>query len=94
MASLLAFAQSPYSSTILSDKFVAYYRLGEAPGATVAADSSGNGKNVTYEGSPILGVNGLITDPANTTVSFINGDVVVPDAPDLDFVDAPFTIEA
>ena len=70
---------------------MAYYRLGEAPGATVAADSSGNG---TYEGSPILGVNGLITDPANTTVSFINGDVVVPDAPDLDFVDAPFMIEA
>src|ERR1035438_3131412 len=89
-----ALSQSQYQATVLADHPVAYYRLGEAPGATAAVDSSGNGNNGTYENGAVLGVPGLIVDPANTAVNFASGDVVIPDAPDLDFVNAPFTIEA
>ena len=88
-------AQSQYAANVLSDRPVAYYRLGEGPGSTVAVDSSGNAHNGTYEPSLVLGVPGLIVDPGNTAVNFANGgDVVIPDAADLNFVNAPFTIEA
>ena len=88
------FAQSRYEATVLSDHPVAYYRLGEAPGSTVAVDSSGNANNGTYENGAVLGVPGLIVDPANTAVNFATGDVVIPDAADLNFVNVPFTVEA
>ena len=86
-------AVATYSKTILADKPVAYYRLGEAPGSTAAVDSSPSGLNGTYEGSPQLGVPGLINDP-NTAVDFTNGDVLIDDNPALDFVSVPFSIEA
>jgi len=86
-------AVAQYSKTILVDKPVAYYRLGESTGSTVATDSSPNGLNGVYEGSPNLGVQGLINDP-NTAVDFTNGDVVIDDNPALDFVSVPFSIEA
>lgn len=86
-------AVAQYSTTILKDKPVAYYRLGESTGSTVATDSSPNGFNGAYERSPELGVPGLINDP-NTAVDFTNGDVVINDNPALDFVSVPFSIEA
>ena len=49
----------------------AFYRLGESPGATVAADSSGRGLNGTYNGGVTLGaapVNAV--SDANTAASF------------------------
>lgn len=86
-------AVAQYSNTILKDKPVAYYRLGESTGSTGAMDSSPNGFNGVYEGSPNLGVQGLINDP-NTAVDFTNGDVVIDDNPALDFISLPFSIEA
>jgi hypothetical protein len=85
-------ADAQYSQTILKDKPVAYYRLGESAGSTLAVDSSPNGFNGAYEGSPQLGVLGLINDP-NTAVDFSNGDVAIDDQPGLDFVSVPFSIE-
>jgi len=82
-----------YAATILADHPVAYWRLNEPPGSTVAVDSSGNGNNGQYEGSPTLGVPGLIQN-GDTAVDFTNGDVVISDTPQLDFVSAPFAIEA
>jgi hypothetical protein len=88
-------AKSHYEAEVLADHPVAYYQLGEPPGATVAVDSSGNGNNGTYELNPVLGVPGLINNPAATAVNFAGGgNVTIPDAADLDFVNAPFTIEA
>ena len=45
---------SRYISTVQADSPAAYYQLDETSG-TVAADSSGNGNNATYVGSPSLG---------------------------------------
>ncbi len=39
-----------YSSEILADNPVAYYRLGEADGLTAAADASGHGFTGSYVG--------------------------------------------
>jgi hypothetical protein len=87
--------ESLYAAAVRADHPVAYYQLGEAPGATVAADSSGNGNNGTYELNPVLGVSGLINNPAATAVDFVGaGNVTIPNAADLNFVNAPFTIEA
>ncbi len=85
---------SPYAAAVLADHPVAYYRLGELPSNTIAADASGSGHNGFYEGNSILGVAGLIQD-FNPAVNFgTTGDVHIADAPDLNFVNVPFTIEA
>lgn len=86
-------AVAQYAATVLADNPVAYYRLNESPGSTVAVDSSGNANNGFYEGSPTLGVTGLIPG-SDTAVDFTNGDVVVPDTAQLNFVSAPYTLEA
>lgn len=44
-------SSSGYDTLVLSDKPVEYYRLDESSG-TIAADSSGNGANGTYLGTP------------------------------------------
>jgi hypothetical protein len=85
---------SSYAAAVLADRPVAYYRLGEVPGSTIAVDSSGAGNNGTYENGPTLRVPGLISNTTDTAVNFATGDVVIPDAANLDFVNAPFTIEA
>ena len=60
-----------YSSTVLGDSPVAYYRLEELPGATTAADSSGNAFDGTYAYDldtnavpdyPLLGLPGIDTN--------------------------------
>jgi Concanavalin A-like lectin/glucanases superfamily len=89
-----SFSILQYAGIVLADKPVAYYRFGEVQGAT-AVDSSGKRHTGTYENGPVLGVTGLVLDAANTAVNFAaTGDVVIPDAADLNFVNAPFTIEA
>ena len=58
-----------YIDEVLADAPVAYWRLGESSG-TSAADSSGNGRNGTYVGSPTFGAPGAVT--GNTAVT-LNG---------------------
>lgn len=50
-----------YNQLILSDNPAAYYRLEETAEA-IAADSSGNGLNGTYAGTPLLGQPGIDTN--------------------------------
>lgn len=58
-----------YSSEVLADSPLAYYRLGEASGTTVT-DSSGNGRNGTYVNAPALGAVGLLRNDADAAVDF------------------------
>ena len=64
---------SAYSDLIRSLSPEGYWRLGETTGAT-AYDSSGNGENGTYYGSPTLGETALINRDANASVSFDGTD--------------------
>lgn len=56
-------ASASYSSEVLADSPVAYYRLDETSGST-AADSSGNALDGTYVNSPTLNQTGAITGNA------------------------------
>lgn len=56
-----------YSSEVLADSPIAYWRLGETSG-TSAADSSGNARHATYTSSPTLGVTGLLSGDADKAV--------------------------
>lgn len=58
-----------YSSAILADSPLLYFRLGDTSGTTVV-DSSGNGHNGTYHGSPTLGAAGALAGDINTAVTF------------------------
>src|SRR5215831_3912955 len=75
-ATSLLFAMSSaqaatYSSTVLGDNPVAYYRLEELPGATTAADATANAFNAIYTYDldtnsipdyPLLGLPGIDTN--------------------------------
>ena len=58
-----------YSAAVLADGPLAYYRLGDSSGTTMT-DSSGNGRNGTYAGSPTLGAPGLVIGDTDTAVTF------------------------
>lgn len=60
-----------YSSEVLADSPLVYYRLGEASGSTLV-DSSGNGRNGTYNGDYTLGQPGLTLD-TDTAAAFAGG---------------------
>ncbi|HEX4793701.1 MAG TPA: LamG domain-containing protein [Humisphaera sp.] len=62
-----------YSSTILADAPVGYWRLGESSG-TVAADASGNGRDGVYHNGPALGSAGAIAGDSDTAASFDGAD--------------------
>lgn len=64
-----------YSSEVLADSPLVYYRLGEASG-TVATDSSGNGRNGTYVSSPTLGVTGALTGDSDKAMTVAGGSRV------------------
>src|SRR5689334_6403399 len=71
-----------YPDTILSDHPVAYYRLEELPGATVAADSSSNGLDGTYVQNtagtyPILGLPGIDTNSVQFNGGSDHGSVQI-----------------
>jgi RHS repeat-associated protein len=70
-----------YADAIAADHPSAYWRLGEAAGATVANDTSGNGLNGSYTGGPALGAAGALTNDADTAASLdgVNDEVNVPD---------------
>jgi hypothetical protein len=59
-----------YSSEILADSPLAYYRLNEASGALMA-DSSGNGRNGTYQVG--VGAGASLIDDADPSVTFSGG---------------------
>lgn len=62
-----------YSSEVLADSPLLYLRLGEAPGAGTAVDSSGNGRNGTYAGPPTLGATGLLYGDSDTAMGLATG---------------------
>lgn len=57
-----------YSSEVLADSPIAYYRLGESSGTT-AVDSSGNGRDGTYVNTPTLGTTGLLVGDSDTAIT-------------------------
>jgi hypothetical protein len=58
-----------YAEEVLADAPLLYYRFGETAGATVAKDSSPNGRDGTYVGAPALGVAGALSASADKAVS-------------------------
>lgn len=62
-----------YVDAVMADGPSAYWRLNEAPGATTAADSSGNGITGTYNAVELGIDSGLETDP-DTAVNFPDRD--------------------
>lgn len=98
---LLGFAKAAladgYSSQILADSPIGYWRLGEAPAAAIALDSSNSSFNGTYNSSVTTGAPGALVYP-NTAAIFVgdgfNGgfvDVGYQSALDLT---SDFTVEA
>jgi len=65
-----------YADVVQSDNPVAYWRLGEPAGATVAVDSVG-GHHGVYEGAPVTGVPGLVSG-SDTAADLSAGSVRVP----------------
>ncbi len=89
-----ASGQCDYRAAVLASQPVAYWRLGEMSG-TVAADEVG-GHPGAYISSPALGQPGAIEGDADGCL-FLSGDgshMMVPDAPPLNFVSVPFSLEA
>lgn len=70
-----------YSADVLALSPLLYWRFGETSG-TSAADSSGNGRNGTYIGSPTLGTAGLLWQDADKSCTFdgVNDRVEIADA--------------
>lgn len=62
-------ASAGYSSLILSLRPAAYWQLGELSGTT-ASDSSPHHRNGVYQGGPMLGQPGPITDDPTTSAEF------------------------
>lgn len=58
-----------YSSEVLADSPLVYWRQGEASGTSVV-DSSGNNRGGSYNNSPTLGVTGLLTGDSDTAVTY------------------------
>lgn len=82
-----------YVSEVLADSPLAYWRLEEAAGSS-AADSSGNGKTGTYQGSLDLGQAGLITSGLSLHCHGSNAGVLIASAFSLPTATSPFTFEA
>jgi hypothetical protein len=66
-----------YSSTILADSPVAYWRLGEASGTTADNAEGTTAYDGTYVNTPTLGVTGALTNDSDTAVTF---DRTVPES--------------
>lgn len=61
-------AGNAYSRAVLADRPVAYWRLGERPGAATASDASGHGHHGKYHGKPLLGQMGALALDRNTAL--------------------------
>jgi concanavalin A-like lectin/glucanase superfamily protein len=85
-------AATGYAAEVLADQPLAYWRFDERPGATIASDASGNGRDGNYVGSVQLGADGVIAGDAAAHFDG-NSNVVVGDF--FDFVGTqPFSLEA
>lgn len=71
-----------YADAVLADGPLVYWRLGEAPGSTVAVDTTGNGRNGTYSNT-LLGVAGALRADGDTAARFVqySGVMGAPDVP-------------
>lgn len=97
-----ALAQCDYMATVLADNPVTYWRLGDTS-ADFARDEVGpgpyspaGGHPGAYIGAVQLGQSGALGGDTNGCI-FLDGSgatMEVPDAPALNFVSAPFSIEA
>jgi Concanavalin A-like lectin/glucanases superfamily len=65
-----AMAGAQYSSTILADSPIGYWRLGESQTTPVAADATGGGRDGTYTRSVVSGVAGAIGGDPDTAATF------------------------
>lgn len=85
-----------YSSEVLADAPLGYWRMSETSG-TVMSDSSGNARHGSYVNAPVLGATSLlVSDPTNPAVEFVASSsdyCVVTDDNSLDGLTA-FTVEA
>lgn len=84
-------AGQAYADRVLQDAPLGYWRLGEH-GGTLARDSSGNGYDGTYVGSPTLDQTGAVPYDADRAVAFTTGQEVRVAHPPPDVT--AFTIEA
>ena len=67
---------SVYAAAVLADAPSGYWRLGEVPGSTVAADSSGNARDGAVVGGAVdFGAPGLISS-VDTAASFTGGGYI------------------
>lgn len=81
-----------YSSEVLSDSPLAYYRLGESSGTTMV-DASGNSRDGSHVATPTLGATSLLVGDSNTAVGYSSGKYS--EVTSATWMDAsPFTIEA
>jgi Concanavalin A-like lectin/glucanases superfamily len=74
-ASAAGAAPPPYTNAVLADSPTAYWRLGEAPGATTAVDASGHSNAGTYHTVTLGNDGGLETD-GDTSATFSSGSWV------------------
>lgn len=65
-----------YSSEVLADSPLAYYRLADSSGTTMA-DSSGNSHSGTYGGGFTLNATGLLVGDSNKAVDFASASATV-----------------
>ena len=63
-------AHASYAAEVMASSPTAYYRLGEPNLSPTMVDSSGNGHDGTYAGSPTLGGAGALVLDADTAASF------------------------
>lgn len=80
-----------YALLVASDSPMAWWRLSETSG-TSAADAAGSFTG-TYNGSPTLGVPGLLVDETSTSVSFVNSTVKSVTVPGTNLNPASVTVE-
>lgn len=66
-----------YTAVVLADTPLLYWRLGEAAGAGVAADASGNGRTGTIGAGVTMGVAGALLSDADTAAALNNSSTGV-----------------
>jgi len=87
-------AAASYSSVVLGDGPVGYWRFGGPPASTTMTDASPSGNTGAYLNGVTLGVPGALSNDPDTASSFdgFNDSGRVPDANSLD-VGSTFTLE-
>jgi len=69
-----------FATEVLADGPIGYWRLGEAPASTTAADASGNANNGTYSGGITLGQPGFHGGDTAALFDGATGRIAVPDS--------------